>query len=41
MMFCALFAIPAVAFAQDGADSGDTAWITVSTILVMMMTIPG
>lgn len=45
MMFCALFAMPAIAFAQDDAvpalDSGDTAWIIVATILVMMMTIPG
>ena len=45
MMFCALFAMPAIAFAQDDAvpalNSGDTAWIIVATILVMMMTIPG
>src|SRR5690554_2588094 len=44
-VFCALFAAPVVAFAQDDAvavlNSGDTAWIIVATILVMMMTIPG
>src|SRR5690554_4640261 len=43
--FCVLFAVPSVAFAQDEAvavlNSGDTAWIIVATILVMMMTIPG
>lgn len=42
---CTLFALPTIAFAQDEAvpalDSGDTAWIIVATILVMMMTIPG
>jgi len=37
--------ISAAAFAQDGqvdvADSGDTAWILVSSALVLMMTMPG
>ncbi|MBS0481083.1 MAG: ammonium transporter [Proteobacteria bacterium] len=37
--------IPAIAMAQDAtvdvADSGDTAWILVSTALVMLMTMPG
>ncbi|OJV87509.1 MAG: ammonia channel protein [Bacteroidia bacterium 44-10] len=37
--------MPAIAFAQDEPvpvlNSGDTAWIIVATILVMMMTIPG
>jgi len=32
-------AIPA--YAQDGLDSGDTAWILTSTALVLFMTIPG
>jgi Amt family ammonium transporter len=45
LAFCTGCATPALAFAQNGAatgsDSGDTAWITVSTILVMMMTVPG
>jgi Amt family ammonium transporter len=44
-VFCVLFTVPVVAFAQDDAapalNSGDTAWIIVATILVMMMTIPG
>lgn len=38
-------ATPSLVMAQDsvetGLDTGDTAWIIVSTILVMMMTIPG
>lgn len=29
------------AWAQDGLDSGDTAWMLVATLLVLMMTIPG
>ncbi len=29
------------AFAQDELDSGDTAWILVSTALVLFMTMPG
>ena len=46
----ALLALPGVllalpAFAEDAAapkiDSGDTAWMLVSTALVLMMTIPG
>ena len=31
----------APALAQDGFDSGDTAWMLVSTLLVLMMTVPG
>jgi Amt family ammonium transporter len=34
-----LFAAPA--FAQEGLDKGDTAWMLTSTLLVLMMTIPG
>ncbi|MFA7584018.1 MAG: ammonium transporter [Proteiniphilum sp.] len=45
VMLTALFFLPAMAFAQEGAEpalsGGDTAWIIVATILVMMMTIPG
>ena len=45
MALAALLAFPAVAMAQGEAapvlDAGDTAWIIVATILVMMMTIPG
>ena len=32
---------PLPAFAADGIDSGDTAWILASTALVLFMTIPG
>ena len=34
-----LFAAPALA--QEGLDKGDTAWMLTSTLLVLMMTIPG
>jgi Amt family ammonium transporter len=34
-----LFAAPAIA--QDGLDTGDTAWMLTATLLVLMMTIPG
>lgn len=33
--------LPATAFASDGLDTGDTAWILASTALVLFMTIPG
>jgi len=37
--------LPSAAFAQDGqtdvADTGDTAWILISSALVLMMTMPG
>ena len=33
--------MPLPAFAADGIDSGDTAWILASTALVLFMTIPG
>ena len=36
-----LLAFPTKAWAQDGLDTGDTAWILVSTALVLFMTIPG
>jgi len=36
-----LAAVPGSALAQDGLDSGDTAWILASTALVLFMTIPG
>ena len=42
---CAVLALitflPAVAWAQDGLDTGDTAWILISTGLVFFMMIPG
>ena len=41
----ALFALPTLAMAHESAapalDSGNTAWMIVATILVMMMTVPG
>ena len=37
----ALLLAPTPAFAQDGVDSGDTAWILASTALVLFMTLPG
>ncbi|HTM95320.1 MAG TPA: ammonium transporter, partial [Croceibacterium sp.] len=37
--------MPAAAFGQDpyaaAGDSGDTAWILISSALVLMMTLPG
>ena len=35
------FAVPNAAFAQDELDTGDTAWILISTGLVLFMMIPG
>ena len=35
------FAVPNATFAQDKLDSGDTAWILISTGLVLFMMIPG
>ena len=37
----AVFALPTKVWAQDVLDTGDTAWILVSTALVLFMTIPG
>jgi Amt family ammonium transporter len=37
----ALTAIPGLVSAQDGLDSGATAWMLTSTALVLFMTIPG
>lgn len=36
-----LLALPSVGFAQEGLDSGNTAWILTATALVLFMTIPG
>jgi Amt family ammonium transporter len=33
--------LPAVGFAQEAPDSGDTAWMLTATALVLFMTIPG
>ncbi|MXX41210.1 MAG: ammonium transporter [Gemmatimonadetes bacterium] len=35
------FALPNATFAQDALDTGDTAWILISTGLVLFMMIPG
>jgi len=37
----AFLGMPAIAFAEDTLDTGDTAWILTSTALVLFMTIPG
>ena len=41
--FMAFIALTTPAFAQDAPafDSGDTAWMLISAVLVLMMTIPG
>jgi ammonium transporter, Amt family len=36
-----VFAVPGISIAQDSLDTGDTAWITTATALVLFMTIPG
>ncbi len=36
-----LYAVPCLVFAEDGLDTGDTAWLLTSTALVLFMTIPG
>ncbi len=36
-----IYALPCFAFAEDGLDTGDTAWLLISTALVLFMTIPG
>lgn len=44
MLFTASFLVGGLVFAQDTApaiDSGSTAWMLVSTLLVLMMTLPG
>ncbi|MDM4772693.1 ammonium transporter [Solimonas sp. SE-A11] len=41
-LICALLAlVPMAASAQEGLDSGDTAWIMTSTALVLFMSLPG
>ena len=37
----ALFALPTMVFAEDVLDSGDTAWMMVSTAFVLLMTPAG
>ena len=41
LMGLGLLAMSNVAFAEDVLDTGDTAWVLVSTALVLMMTLPG
>jgi Amt family ammonium transporter len=36
-----LLGLPETASAQDGLDTGDTAWMLTSSVLVLFMTIPG
>ncbi|HSW14217.1 MAG TPA: ammonium transporter [Solimonas sp.] len=41
-LVCALFALmPMAASAQEGVNSGDTAWIMTATALVLFMSLPG
>ena len=37
----ALFLLPSLVMAEDTLSAGDTAWMLTSTVLVLMMTIPG
>ncbi len=36
-----LLLLPAVSHAADELNTGDTAWVLISTALVLMMTLPG
>ena len=43
-IFILTFAVclfPRLSLAAEGLDSGDTAWVIVSSTLVLMMTLPG
>ncbi|HEX4896096.1 MAG TPA: ammonium transporter [Solimonas sp.] len=39
--FAALALLPGLAWAQEGINSGDTAWLMTSTALVLFMSLPG
>ncbi len=41
LLLLIIFILPSFAIAQDGLDTGDTAWLLTSTALVLFMTIPG
>jgi Amt family ammonium transporter len=41
LMVAGLASVPTLAAAQEGLDSGDTAWMLTATALVLFMTIPG
>ena len=39
--FLVVSSVPRTAWAQDALNSGDTAWMLTSSVLVLFMTIPG
>mgnify|MGYP001821901292 CR=1 FL=1 len=39
--FISLLSLPGLAFAEDSVNGADTAWIMISTALVLFMTLPG
>ncbi len=41
LLFVFFATLPSLAFAQDGLNTGNTAWILTATALVLFMTIPG
>ena len=41
LYFFSIYLLPCLALAQEGVDTGDTAWLLTSTALVLFMTIPG
>jgi ammonium transporter, Amt family len=41
MIACSALFAPSLVMAAEGLDTGDTAWMIVATVLVLMMTIPG
>jgi len=41
LLIAGVAGLPSVAMAEEGLDTGDTAWILASTALVLFMTIPG
>ncbi len=41
LAFLVTWLLPAQALAEDKLDSGDTAWMMTSTLLVLLMTLPG
>ncbi len=41
LYFFLICLLPCLALAQEGVDTGDTAWLLTSTALVLFMTIPG
>lgn len=41
LIAASMFVLPSAGLAESGLDTGDTAWILTSTVLVLFMTIPG